>query len=74
VNPVPDSIEASKKVLEGASGRILRICWEMNGSMATTLLEEMVSLSLSSGDALNSARERGNEGQPRFGVMEKRKQ
>jgi hypothetical protein len=74
VNPVPNSIEASKKALERAGGRILRICWEMNGSMATTLLEEMVSLSLSSGDALNSARERGNEGQPRFGVMEKRKQ
>jgi hypothetical protein len=42
--------------------------------MATDLLEEMASLSLSSGDALNSARERGNEGQPSFGVMENRKQ
>jgi len=42
--------------------------------MATALLEEMASLSLSSGDALNSARGRGNEGKLRFRVMENRKQ
>jgi pyruvate formate lyase activating enzyme len=49
---LPHAIEASKKALEGASGRILRICWETNGSMAPALLEEMLSLSLSSGGCI----------------------
>ena len=52
MNPVPNSIEASKKALERAGGRILRICWEKNGSMATALLEEMISLSLNSGGCI----------------------
>ena len=62
MNPVPNSIEASRKVLEGGSGKILRICLETNGSMATLLPEEKASLSLSS------------KGYIKFGVMEKEKQ
>jgi pyruvate formate lyase activating enzyme len=49
---LPHSIEASKKALKRASGRILRICWETNGSMAPDLLEEVVALSLSSGGCI----------------------
>jgi pyruvate formate lyase activating enzyme len=49
---LPHAISASKKALERAGGRILRICWETNGSMATGLLEEMVSLSFSSGGCI----------------------
>jgi pyruvate formate lyase activating enzyme len=49
---LPHAIAASKKALERAGGRILRICWETNGSMATALLKEMVSLSLSSGGCI----------------------
>jgi pyruvate formate lyase activating enzyme len=49
---LPHSIETSKKALERASGRILRICLETNGSMATALLQEMVSLSLNSGGCI----------------------
>ena len=63
MNPVPDSIEASKKALMRASARILRICLERNGTMAIALLEEMAALSF-----INSG------GRIKFGVMEKRKQ
>jgi pyruvate formate lyase activating enzyme len=49
---LPHAIEASKRALERTSGRILRICWETNGSMAPGLLGEMVSLSLSSGGCI----------------------
>jgi pyruvate formate lyase activating enzyme len=49
---LPHSIEVSKKALERAGGRILRICWETNGSMNPSLLDEMVSLSLTSGGCI----------------------
>jgi pyruvate formate lyase activating enzyme len=49
---LPHSIEVSKKALERACGRILRICWETNGSMNPSLLDEMVSLSLTSGGCI----------------------
>jgi len=49
---LPHSIEVSKKALEKADGRILRICWETNGSMNPSLLDEMVSLSLTSGGCI----------------------
>ena len=45
----PFAINASRKALEMAGRRILRICWETNGTVAPDLLEEMVDLSLSSG-------------------------
>ena len=49
---LPHSIEVSKRALEKAEGRILRICWETNGSMNPALLEEMISLSLDSGGCI----------------------
>jgi pyruvate formate lyase activating enzyme len=49
---LPHAIETSKKALERTGERILRICWETNGSMAPALLKEMVSLSLSSGGCI----------------------
>ena len=49
---LPHSIQVSKKAIEKARGRILRICWETNGSMNPDLLEEMVYLSLTSGGCI----------------------
>jgi len=49
---LPHAIEVSKKALEKTKGRILRICWETNGSMNPDLLEEMVDLSLTSGGCI----------------------
>ena len=49
---LPHSIQVSKKAIERARGRILRICWETNGSMSLELLREMVELSLTSGGCL----------------------
>jgi pyruvate formate lyase activating enzyme len=49
---LPHSIEASKKALEKAEGKILRICWETNGSMNRALLEEVLSLSFESGGCI----------------------
>ena len=49
---LPHSIEVSKRALEKAHGRILRICWETNGSMNPSLLKEIVDLSLSSGGCI----------------------
>jgi pyruvate formate lyase activating enzyme len=49
---LPHSIQVSKKAMERAKGRILRICWETNGSMNPDLLKEMVHLSLTSGGCI----------------------
>lgn len=49
---LPHSIESSKRALERVKGRILRICWETNGSMNPDLLEEMTDLSLTSGGCI----------------------
>lgn len=49
---LPHSIEVSQKALERTKGRILRICWETNGSMNPDLLEEMTDLSLTSGGCI----------------------
>ncbi len=49
---LPHSIQVSQKAIEGAKGRILRICWETNGSMNPNLLKEMVDLSLTSGGCI----------------------
>lgn len=49
---LPHSIKVSKRALERANGRILRICWETNGSMSPDFLEEMVNLSLTSGGCI----------------------
>jgi len=49
---LPHSIEVSKCALEKVEGRILRICWETNGSMNPELLGEMLNLSLKSGGCI----------------------
>lgn len=49
---LPHSIEVSKRALERSRGRILRICWETNGSMSPELLKEVVDLSLTSGGCI----------------------
>ncbi|MGZ8459628.1 MAG: hypothetical protein ACXWW2_04305 [Candidatus Deferrimicrobiaceae bacterium] len=40
-------LEASRAATSRARGRILRICWETNGSMSERLLDEMVEISVS---------------------------
>jgi len=45
----PHALRASRLALEQADGRILRICWETNGSMAPAVALEMMDLSLASG-------------------------
>ncbi|MBI5966856.1 MAG: radical SAM protein, partial [Deltaproteobacteria bacterium] len=49
---LPFSLEASRKALEENKGRILRICWETNGSMHKNLLDEMIKLALDSGGCI----------------------
>jgi pyruvate formate lyase activating enzyme len=49
---LPFSLAASRKALEENQGKILRICWETNGSMHKTLLDEMVELALNSGGCI----------------------
>jgi len=54
-DPTPQilhSIETSMLAMEKNRGRILRICWETNGSMNSSLLEKMVELSLRSGGCI----------------------
>ncbi|NWG03120.1 MAG: radical SAM protein [Syntrophaceae bacterium] len=49
---LPHALQASKKAIKKTKGRILRICWETNGSMNPKFLEEMVDLSLTSGGCI----------------------
>ncbi|MGQ9509191.1 MAG: radical SAM protein [Thermodesulfobacteriota bacterium] len=49
---LPHSLEVSRKAIERARGRILRICWETNGSMNSSLLKEMIELALASGGCI----------------------
>jgi pyruvate formate lyase activating enzyme len=54
-DPAPQighALHASRLALEEARGRILRICWETNGSMAPELLEQAARLSLGSGGCI----------------------
>ncbi|MFN3481201.1 MAG: radical SAM protein [Thermodesulfovibrionales bacterium] len=46
---LPFAIEVSKRARDRFRRRILRICWESNGSMNKGLLREMIDLSLKSG-------------------------
>ena len=46
---LPYSLKAARKALKQNADRILRICWETNGSTRPDLLEEMMELSLDSG-------------------------
>lgn len=49
---LPFALKASRLSLEKSKGRILRICWETNGSMNRGLLDEMIDLSLNSGGCI----------------------
>jgi len=49
---LPFALRASRLALERKSGRILRICWETNGSMHRNLLDRMIELSLESGGCI----------------------
>jgi pyruvate formate lyase activating enzyme len=45
----PFSLKAARLAREKAKGRILRICWETNGSMHPAILDKMVQMALESG-------------------------
>lgn len=49
---LPHAILVSRWAREKQKGRILRICWETNGSMHPALLKQMLKLSLESGGCL----------------------
>ncbi|GFP27679.1 radical SAM protein [Candidatus Hakubella thermalkaliphila] len=54
-DPTPQmsfALRASRKAMEKKKGKILRICWETNGSMRRSLLHKAIELSLSSGGCL----------------------
>lgn len=46
------SINVSRKAMQENKGRILRICWETNGSMNPTLLSQMIDIALESGGCI----------------------
>ena len=46
---LPHALAAAEAARKQNSGKILRICWETNGSMNPALLDRMMSLSLESG-------------------------
>ncbi len=46
------SLLTSRLILKEKRNRILRICWETNGTMAPSLLEQMVDISLESGGCI----------------------
>ncbi len=49
---LPHALRASRLALERNSDRILRICWETNGSMHPALLRQAAGLSLTSGGCI----------------------
>ena len=49
---LPHAIRASRLALEKNKGRILRICWETNGSMHPALLRKAAELSFNSGGCI----------------------
>ena len=49
---LPFALRASRLARETQKGRVLRICWETNGSMHEGLLDKMVDLSLNSGGCI----------------------
>ena len=46
---LPLSLKASKRAIKENPDRILRLCWETNGSMNPKLLDQMMDLALKSG-------------------------
>ena len=49
---LPFAIRASGLAVERNKGKLLRICWETNGSMQKALLDQMIELSLNSGGCI----------------------
>ena len=49
---MPFALAASRLALKRASGRILRVCWETNGSMHPGLLKKALSMSLQTGGCI----------------------
>lgn len=49
---MPFSLRASGLALEKAEGRILRVCWETNGSMHHGLLDRALGLAMKSGGSI----------------------
>ena len=49
---LPHAIRVSRLALRESQGRILRICWETNGSMHPASLKQMAELSLKSGGCI----------------------
>jgi pyruvate formate lyase activating enzyme len=49
---LPHAIAASREALKSNTERVLRICWETNGSMNRNLLKQMLELSLHSGGCI----------------------
>lgn len=52
VPQLPFALRFSKEAVKARSGRILRVCWETNGSMHSSWLRPMVQLSLESGGCI----------------------
>jgi pyruvate formate lyase activating enzyme len=46
---MPFSLKASRQTLKKAGDRILRICWETNGSVNSDLLDQMLDIAIDSG-------------------------
>lgn len=59
---LPHSLAVAERSLAAAKGRILRICWETNGSMNPRLLDEVVELALVSGGVIKFDLKAWNEG------------
>jgi len=49
---LPHALVASRLAVSAAEGRILRICWETNGSMHPKLLQKMAEVSLRTGGCI----------------------
>ena len=49
---IPFSIKASKQARQKATERILRICWETNGSESPDRLDQMVEIAMDSGGCI----------------------
>jgi pyruvate formate lyase activating enzyme len=49
---LPFALNASRLAIEKNKGRILRICWETNGTMNKVLLDKMIDISLDSGGCI----------------------
>jgi pyruvate formate lyase activating enzyme len=49
---IEHALAAARTALEASEGRILRVCWESNGSVSRTFLKQMIDMSLASGGCI----------------------